>query len=227
LVSGLIIAACTPFAWSIDEVPEAPEGYVIVSEPVWLVFVVEFTDDFREAHAEFLDGDAAEAAASIQRAAGYVKTVSRRAVDKDVKKALKASRKELTNLAKDVKRDAVASPATLEAAFARAECALARHHYLKALDYEAKEKYEEAVYALEAAAAHLLNAAAWAYEDMDSEDAKTAKNSRSALKALKRGAMWAPSKIGEALKGLGRGIEKFGKKARVAPAPEYMGDDEQ
>jgi len=214
LMMVLVLAMFTSWACATDE--DSKELPVIIEEEIWIVFTDEPAGYFQDAREDFLKGDLEDAVHNIRKGAALVKLETHRAKKEEVKKALKASAKELEKLAKAVEKGSVTTGGRLEEVFARAEYALARHHYQKALGYEAKGQYEKMAYAIEAAATHLLSALFWADEDLEEADVVAIKEGRSLATKTIQGATWAPKEVREATISIGRGIQKLGKKLKPA-----------
>ena len=218
-VTALLGVMFATGAWAAEAasetVPEVPEGWIVIREEAWIVFADESAGYFQEAYFDFLEGNAQAAPLSIRKGATILRIEARRA-KKDVKRSLKASVKELEQLAKAIEKDSVVTAAKLEETFSRAEYALAQHHYHKALEYEAKKAYSEMAYSVYAAATYLLRASAWSHEGLEPDDARAARESQSVGKKFVQGAAWVPKKVGEAMKGVGRGIQKLGKKIKLS-----------
>ncbi|HUT69720.1 MAG TPA: hypothetical protein VMW89_03510 [Desulfatiglandales bacterium] len=211
LMLALAVAMFSPSALAAEEEPEALPD--IIEKEAWIVFIDEPAGYFQDARKEFLNGDLHAAAQDILAGTVIIKLETHRAKG-EVREALKASTRELRDLAKAVEKGAVASGGMIEEAFARAEFVLAQHHYQKALDYETKGDYEMMAYAVDAAARHLLYASFWADEDLEEDNVVAIKEGRSLVRELIRRAAWGPKKMGEAVKSVARGLQEFGKKMK-------------
>ena len=193
-----------------EDLPEErlPE---IFEEELWIIFIDEPSGAFMDAREYFMKGDLEEAAHNIRVGAAFLQLETSRAA-KAEKKALNDSAIELKTLANSVEKGSVTMGGILEEAFARAEYAMAQHHYQKAVAYETAEDYEKMTRAMEAASGHLLSAIFWADEEMDQGDITAIKESQSTARKSTKGASMAKKKLGEAAKSLGRGLKNFGKK---------------
>jgi hypothetical protein len=211
LVIALGVAMFTSWAWAVEEDVEALPD--IIEKEAWIVFIDEPAGYFQDARKEFLNGDFHAAAQDILAGTVIMKLEAHRAKGEE-KEALKASIRELKKLAKAVEKGAVASGGILEEAFARAEIALAQHHYQKALLYETNKDYEKMAYALDAAACHLLYASFWADGGLQEDEVVAIKKDRSFVRELIRGEAWGPKKMGQAVKSIARGLQEFGKKMK-------------
>lgn len=206
-----VVAMFTPWAWAAEQHPETLQD--IIEQELWIFFMEEPAGYLLEAREDFLNGDLQGAAQNIQAGTIIMKLETHRAKG-ETKKALEVSAKELKDLAKGIEKGSVASGGMLEEAFARAEYSLARHHYQRALDYEATGDYEKMAYAVDAAAAHLLYASFWAGRGLEEDDVVAVKQGRSIAKKLIQGATWGPNKMTEAVRSIARGIQKLGKKIK-------------
>lgn len=204
-----VLVMFTSWAWAAEQEPEALED--IIEEERWIFFMDEPAGYLLEAREDFLNGDLQGAAQNIRAGTVIIKIETHRAKG-EAKKALNASAGGLKKLAKAIEKGSVASGRMLEEAFAQAEYSLARHHYQRALDYEAKGDYEKKAYAVDAAATHLLYASFWAGDGLEEDDVVAIKEGRSIAKKLIRGARWGPKKMDLVVKSIDRGIQKLGMK---------------
>ncbi|KPL03066.1 MAG: hypothetical protein AMJ90_04065 [candidate division Zixibacteria bacterium SM23_73_2] len=107
-----------------------PGDWTLYEEDIWIVLVDEPEFHFQKAHEFFLKKDFKAAGSEIRKGAAFLKLEAGRSTTEG-KKTLEASADELGKLAEDVEKGAVASEKQLKDAFARADHALAKHHYLK------------------------------------------------------------------------------------------------
>jgi hypothetical protein len=105
----------------------------------------------------------------------------------------------------------VASEKQLKDAFARADHALANHHYLKASEYWAKKDEKKAGHALKAAAQHLEQAAAWSGHKLEAGALDVIDGVRAGAGKLTEGTGWAADEVGKGIDDLGKEISKLGK----------------
>jgi hypothetical protein len=188
------------------EVPKPAEA------PIAPAPEVKGTDDhFQKAHEFFLKKDFKAAAAEIRNAAKLLKQEAEKATT-DGKKALTASVNELEKLAKDVEKGTVTSDKKLKDAFARAEHALAKHHYLNASEQWAKKDTKETGYALKSAAQHEEQAAKWAGHEMEKGTVEVLDGTRTIAGKLIEGTGWVPEEVGKGITAIGSEISKLGKK---------------
>ena len=187
---------------------------LISDDEIWMILVDEPSGYMQDARESFLLGDKKDASLLIRKASAFIKLKSHRA-EKETAKTLKASAKKLLKLAKSVEKGSITTTGSkLEEVFSSAEYALAEHYFLLAQNYEATEKYEKAAFAIEACVSHLLFASFWAEERLQEADIIAAKEARSEVEKMTRSSEYKRNKIIEALKGIGRGIKKLGKKIK-------------
>lgn len=190
-----------------DETAEAPKSPI----PVKAQEVKGTDEHFQKAHEFFLKKDMKAAASEIRKAAEMMKQEAEKAT-KEGKKTLTASANELEKLAEDVEKGTVTSEKKLKDAFARAEHALAKHHYLNASEQWAKKETKETGYALRNAALHLEQAAKWTGTVLNIETVNVINSTRSIAGKLIEGTGWVSEDVGEGLKNLGAEISEAGKK---------------
>lgn len=189
--------------------------WVIADEETWFPYVDEPDSHFRKAHDSFLKKDYKAAATEVRKAVAYLKLESGRGVA-DSQKALNASGQELETLAKDVEKGVVKDVKKLDDAFARADQALAKSHYVKASESWGKKLYDKTGYELKAATNSLERAASWAGSEASAAASTAVKDGRSVTGKLISGTGWAVDEVGKAIDSVGQGIEQIGKK--VAPS---------
>ncbi len=188
---------------------ETPEGWVLVEEDVLFVLVTEPAGYFEDARSDFLNGDLKDAGENMRMAVALIKLEISRSTG-DVKKSLVTSVKELKKLIKKVEKGEVVAGETLDKAFARAEYALAWHHFQKAKEYQSREKYGKMARSIDAAVTHLLYASSWTDDNLEKDDVAAAKDARSFAKKVMDGVASAPAKAGEVLKSVGQSLKKLG-----------------
>ena len=199
--------------WAADQKPETLEN--LVEEEIWIIFAHDPAGYLHDAWENFIAGDIQDAAYYIRRAKAWLKLEAYRA-EGEAKDDLEASIRELEELIKALDEGSQPANKELKEAFAKAEYALAYHHQQKALSYEQKGDHEKMTYALDAAATHLMYGSVWAGRELEQDDAVSAKDARAIAGKVKRGEKWSPDRLREALKGLGRGIKKFGTRFKQA-----------
>jgi len=194
---------------------EAPEGYVLVEEDVFVTFVNQPQHHFKRSVEDFVKKDMKASAAEIRKGAAFLKLEASRA-SADGKRGLMASVHELDKLACDVEKGSVNDVKKLDQAFARACHGLAKHHYLKASEAWVKKEIQKAGHDLEAAAIHLEHGLSWAGHEMEAGIVGLISKARLVGGKLIEGAGWVADDVGKAIKAIGEEIEKLGK--MVEPA---------
>jgi hypothetical protein len=190
--------------------PTVPEGYVVVQEDVLTVFVDAPGEHFHKARQSFLKKDYKAAAEEIRKGAAFMKLQVARATSEG-KKLLTVSTDELEKLAMDVEKGTVTSAATLNHAFTRAHHALARHHYLKAVEYKAKGAATKLGHALKASAIHLEHGFAWAGHKLEAATVAVVKDTGLVAGKLIEAGGWIGKEAGKIIEKIGAEIEKLGK----------------
>jgi len=190
--------------------PTAPEGYVVVEEDVLTVFVDAPGEHFHKARQNFLKKDYKAAAEEIRKGAAFMKLQSARATSEG-KKVLTVSIDELEKLAKDVEKGTTTSAKTLDQAFSKAHHALAKHHYLKAIEYKAKGAATKVGRALKASAIHLEHGFAWAGHKLEAATVAVIKDTGLVAGKLIEGGGWIGEEAGKIIEKIGVEIEKLGK----------------
>ena len=195
--------------------PEAPKGYVIVEEDVWVYFVDAPEEHFQKARVSFLKKEYKAAASEIHRAAAMVSLEAARAKGK-TKDALTASAKELHTLATKIETGSVKDVHEMNAAVARAHQALAQHHYLKASESWAKKETQKAGHEMKAAMTHVENALAWSGHKIEAGWDATVNGIREVSAKMIKGPGWVAKEVGKALESTGREVDKLA--AKIEPA---------
>lgn len=174
--------------------------------------VKEPESQFQKAHEFFLKKDLNAAASYIRKAVAFLKQEAGSAA-KDGKKDLTLSIYELEKMANEVEKGAVTSEKKLKDAFARANQALANHHYLKAAEYWAKKDEKKTGHALKSAALHFEHAVVWSGHKFESGEAIVMKDIHTVADKLIEGKKWTTEEVGKGIKNIGNEISKLGKKA--------------
>lgn len=190
--------------------PKAPEGYVLVEEDVLLQFVELPGEHFHKARENFLKKDFKGAASEIRKGAAFLRLQAARATTEG-KKGLIVSVADLEKLANDVEKGTVTSAKTLDRTFAKAHHALARHHYLKALEYRTKKDTKRAGHSLRASAVHLEHAFAWTGHELEAGTVKVVRTAHELGDKLIVGTGLMTDDVVKAIDYMGREIEKLGK----------------
>ena len=117
----------------------------------------------------------------------------------------------MEKLANNIEKGAVRSAKDAQDVFAKAEHAVAKHHYLRAAEAWAKKWTKKAGYELHAAAVSLEHGFAWAGQKLEAGLIKVMDDARHIAGKLIEGAGWAADEVGKAIEYLGREIDKLGK----------------
>jgi hypothetical protein len=165
---------------------------------------------FQKAHEFFLKKDFKTAASEIRKGADFMKKEAESATEEG-KKVLAASVQELGKLATDVEKGAVKSEKELKDTFARANNALARHHYLKASEQWAKKETKSTGNALKNAAQYLEQAAKWSGHKLEAGSSEVVKGARAVADKLIQGTKWVAEEVSKGIKDMGNEISKLGK----------------
>ena len=141
-----------------DTAPVAQPGWVVVEEDWWYPLRLDSVDALNNARYYYRRDNEKAAATEIRKAASWMSYAASHAMP-HTQQSLVSARTDLMSLADDLDTGKLAGAARMDEVLARASNALAEWHY-----YRAKEKFgtHEAGLAaqdLEAAAAHLENAA--------------------------------------------------------------------
>ena len=203
----LLIPNFIPAAWAQSN--PTPDGYVLVEEDVIITFADEPKQNFRSAVAEFLNRELRASATEIRKASAYLKLEAGRAAD-DAKKALLDSVQELDKLADAVQKGAVTDLKEMQNVFARAEHALARHHYLKAVELRAKNDARKTGRELQAAADYIDSGQVWLTQKMHEGAADVVNEARRVAAKMVYGSGAAADEVGKSFEGLSKELDKFG-----------------
>jgi hypothetical protein len=208
-----LIAICQSWTWAAKYNLETLED--VVEEEIWIIFAHDPAGYLHDAWRDFLIGDMQGTAYNIRKTKALLKLEATRA-EKETRDDLAASIKQLEEMIMSLEEGTTPTRKALRQAFAQTEYALSKHHYHKALHYKAKGDYDKMIYALDAAATHLLHRSTWADLKLDPNDALAAKEARSLTRKAKRGEKWLPGKLREAIEGIGRGIRRLGERLKQA-----------
>jgi len=211
VISGFGLIGCKNSAKAAEPAkPDAPKGYVLVEEDVLLQFVDSPGEHFHKARENFLKKDFKGAASEIRKGEAFLRLQAARATAEG-KKGLITSIAELEKLANDVEKGTVTSAKTLNHTFAKAHHALARHHYLKALEYRAKNDTRRTGHSLKAAAIHLENGFAWAGHELEAGTVKVVRTALDLGGKLIEGTGLMTDEVVKAIDYMGEEIDKLGK----------------
>jgi hypothetical protein len=206
-IGGIVLGAT---ASETKSATKTPEDNVIVSEDIFIVFADEPQHHYMRAFEHFLKHDWEAAAVEIRKGAAFLKLETARAAA-DAKKGLTASVQKLEKLADDIEKGAVRSAKDVQDVFAKAEHAVAKHHYVRAEESWSKKWIKKAGHELQAAAVSLEHGFAWAGQKLEAGMIKVMDDARHIAGKLIEGAGWAADEVDKAIEYLGREIDKLGK----------------
>jgi hypothetical protein len=187
--------------------PSAPDGYVLVEEDVIVTFADEPRKNFRSAVSAFLNRKLNEAATDIRKGAAFMKLEAERATG-DAKKVLADAVADLQKLADDVQKGVVADLKDLQNSFARAEHALARHHYMKAVELREKNETQKAGRELQTAADYVDSGQVWLTKKMHKGTQDVVNEARRVAGKMVAGAGASAEDIGKAFDNLGKELDR-------------------
>lgn len=185
--------------------------HVVIDESVWLQLTDEPQHHFGAAAAAFAKNEYKHAAEEIRKGEAFIELEAIRA-GKDGRNALNAAAAELKKLATSVEKGSVKDGKALEAAFAKAEHALALSHRVSASESWLKKEFKRAGAELEAAAQHVENAAAWVGAEVKAGALAAAADARALGDKLRSGAAWTRDEVAKGFESLGNAIDAVGKK---------------
>lgn len=203
---------------------EVPEGYVMVEEEILMMFAEAPGEHFRQANELFKARQFTQCAAQIRQGNAYLRLQLARA-DVQGKRALKEAVSDLEQLAQDVQSGKVKDTSRLERTFARAHHALARHHQIKAQQYQREEARAKTIKALQAVATHLENGCRWSGQQLDAGVRTAVRETKELPGEMAGGIGWTMEKLGACLNKLGTGIDKLGQTVRPARTRTRTGSD--
>ena len=189
---------------------EAPEGYVLVKEDILNAFVDSPGEHFHKAKENFLKKDYKASAEEIRKGIAFLRLQAARA-NAEGKEKLDASIAELDKLADNVEKGTVTSVKTLDQDFAQAHYALAKHHYLKAVEEKSKGAGAKVGHDLKASAAHLKSGFKWTAGELEGAAAAVINDADLVAGKLIDGTGFIGKRTGDVIDKMGVEIEKLGK----------------
>ncbi len=187
-------------------------------EASWLPVSAEPMRQLTLARKNYLQAAWADAASDIHKAAALLKLEATRATTEG-RGALMTSAKDLDQLGDRVHSGAVKTLDRLDSSFARADYALARHHYLKASEFWAKNDTKQAGAALQAAAAALEHGMARAGRGGDEAATAAIKDAREVGVKLANGGEVAAAEVRKAMAKINGQIEALRRAAQAQGRP--------
>ena len=191
--------------------PDARPGWVMVREGVLDAFNDEPTTYFYNARENFMKKDLQGAARELRKGAAFIELESSRATTEG-KAVLVSSYKELNKLADDVEKGTITAAKDFDEVFARAHQALAKHHYLKALEAQGKKDVTMTGRFMESALIHLEDGFAWSGHKLEAGSIAALRDTRLLSGKLIKGIGWVPEEVGKAITWIGNEIRKLGDK---------------
>jgi hypothetical protein len=188
MVVGLLMAVITTAS------AQTPSGFT--SDP---------DKSMAAAHASFLKGDMNKASAQLHKAAGYVRSESKK-VAKDSAASVKKAGDDLDKLSGEVKKGAVKSGDQLTKTFAQVDHTLAAAWHATA--DQTRKAGKDSTNALKKAGAGLEGAAKWSGTQLQAGAQASVDGVKKAGKGVKLGA----EDVGKFFSGIGEGIADVGKK---------------
>jgi hypothetical protein len=205
MIIGIIALIFSP-APGISQTPKkasAPEGFSRL--------VQEVDQSFQKARENFLAKKWKDSAEAIRRGKSYLQSEAGRAADKS-KEALASSADELQRLADKVEKGAAKSVRELDAAFSRANSALAQHYYRMANESWAQKEASKAGHELLAAAFQLEKGVRRAGGKVESGVQSVVQTTGRLAGKMIEGGKVAEGEVEKGIQDLGKEIDKLGKK---------------
>jgi hypothetical protein len=178
---------------------------------VWFSLANEPPRHFGAASEAFAKKEYKRVAEEIRKGEAFVELEAIRA-DKDGRNALTAAATNLKKLATFVENGSVRDGKALEAAFAKAEHALALSHRVTASESWLKKESRRAGAELKAAAQHVENGAAWVGGKLNAGTSVAAADARALGDKLESGAAWTRDEVAKDFESLRNAIDALGQK---------------
>ncbi len=202
---GIIILIFSP-ALGISQTPKK------ASEPQGFSRVVQEVDQsFQKAREDFLAKRWKDSAEAIRRGKAYLQKEAAQAADKS-KEALASSAEELQRLADKVETGAGKSVRDLDAAFSRANSALAEYYYRMANESWVRKEVSKAGHELLAAAFQLEKGIRRAEGKAETGVQSVVQKTGQLVGKMIEGAKVSEEEVEKGIHDLGKEIEKLGKK---------------
>jgi hypothetical protein len=190
--------------------PEPQPGWIVIEEETWILLDDEPSLHMREARESYLKKEYETTASELRKAGVYLRVAAQN-IATEAKTALLASAHELDRLAVEVHGGTVKSAKTLEAAFARAEHALAAGNYAKVQSAFQEKDHKTAGHYLRSAVNHVEYAAKWSGHELASGAVETAKGVRMVAGKLVEGTGVVADEAGKGITWVGDEIKSLGK----------------
>ncbi len=165
---------------------------------------------FTDAIAAYARKDFKAAATDIDRATGYLRLEAGRATG-EAEQELNSSAAQLDSLSVAVGKGGVEGEQAMDAAFEKADHALALEHRAKAAESWARKDYGKAGHEFQAAAQGLEAAAGWAGEQATAAASATVADTKALGDKLASGAAYTRDEVAKGFESLGKGINALGR----------------
>jgi hypothetical protein len=192
-----------------------PKGQVLVNRDLLDAFVDQTEIQMQAAQAALRKRDAAGAARAVRLAIAYMKLEAAVATG-NYKKGVNAAAAGLDKIAAALEKGETVGSEEMNAAFARAEYALARHHHQKAVAAVKAGAAQKLRRRLAAAAAAVEAAVKWTGGKSTTEDKAAVAAVKTLADKIAQGGEWTAEEANMVLSGLKAQIDKL--KAVVEPA---------
>lgn len=176
-------------------------------------------DSLKKAKESFLKKDYKTASVDIKKASEAIKLQANGA-SANAKEGLTASVNELDKLAADMEKGAVTSVKAVNDAFARADHAIARNHYVKAVEFSTKKNTKAAGMELKSASDALENGLTWTGMKIEKATNVTIQTSRTIAGKMIEGTAVRGEETNKSMNNLSTELDKLGKLVMPAKGKE-------
>jgi hypothetical protein len=208
IIALVILATLALISFPSPAISQTPKK---ASEPQGFSrFVQELDQTFQKARENFLAKKWKDSAEAIRRGKSYLQSEAARTADKS-QEALASSAEELQRLADKVEKGAAKSVQEMDAAFSRANSALAEYYYRMANESWARKEASKAGHELRAAAFHLEKGVQGAEGKVEKGVESVVQKTGQLAGKMIEGAKVAEGEAEKGIQDLGKEIEKLGK----------------
>jgi len=204
--------ALTSVCWGQTESGDTVLPPVGSEKPLFSVRQDDPTRDFDLARQSFLEVDLSEAAARIRRGIAAMQEQSRTATAEG-RQAIRNSVEELENLAKTIEQKREKSSERLDGALARAQFALAHHHYLLAIKAHNEQARKQLGQELHSAAEQLQNGVTRLRVDLRKKEAEIQLATKKLAAKLIDGGNATMDEIGDGINSFGDNMTNLRERA--------------
>jgi hypothetical protein len=195
-----------------EVVPGVPlDGSIIIDESVWVTLLGEPGRHMTEAYTSFVQGELADSAESIHKAASFLSIATNNAL-KGPDAALQEAAIALDDLGQRVAKGEVKDAVELKSVFSSAHLAMSRNHAAKAADALTKKRWSLAGNYLSSSATHLTRASYWAGSELRGDTKQTIVDAQQAARRLAEQGGKSIERVGQLIETLGNRIERFGRR---------------